>query len=261
MSYVGIENMWFLALLLTVPRVLGVILAMPFLGSKIIPGLVRNALVIVIAAFITPISVNAVAALPLDLLQIVIIMIKEMALGFILGYMLSIPFWVMGSAGFLIDLQRGSMSAQMFSTALSDQSSALGEFLAQLAVVMLFSTGGFLLMIEVIMMSYISWPIHSFYPNFDIALVDVLINQFGSIFLIAALIVAPIIAVMFLVELGVAFLARYIPQLNVFMLLMPIKSGLAMLLLVFYILYIARYLREWFSHPVDILEMLNGVLR
>ena len=260
MSYFGLESMWFLTLLLTVPRVLGIFLALPFLGSKIIPGLVRNALVIIIAAFNTPISVNSIAALPLDLLQIFIIMIKEMALGFILGYMLSIPLWAVGSAGFLIDLQRGSMSAQMFSTALSDQSSALGEFLAQLAVILLFSTGGFLLMIEVIMMSYISWPIHSFYPDFNIDLVGVLIHQFGQIFIIAALIVAPISAVMFLVELGVAFLARYIPQLNVFMLLMPIKSGLAMLLLVFYIIYIARYLREWFSHPVDVLDMLKGVL-
>lgn len=261
MSYSGEINTWFFALLLTMPRILGIFLALPFISAKTMPGIVRNALVLIIAAFTTPMTVDTVSTLPLELSFLVLIMVKEVVIGFIFGYMLSIPFWVMASAGFFIDLQRGSMSAQLFSPMLSDQSSPLGDLFVKLAVVLLFSTGGFLLLIKVIMESYLAWPVHSYFPNFNLDTVHIIINQFGSIFILSALVAAPIVATMYLVEFGVAFVARYVPQLNVFLLVMPIKSGIAMLLLVFYIVYLSRYVREGFLHFDDVFTLLETMLQ
>lgn len=261
MTYAGQLNTWFFALLLTMPRILGIFIALPFISTKTVPGIVRNGLVMLIAAFISPMTVDAVSTVPLELSMFLLIMVKEMAIGFIFGYMLSIPFWVMGAAGFFLDLQRGSMSAQLFSPFLSDQSSSLGDLFVKLAVVLLFSTGGFLLLIEVIMKSYLAWPIESYFPHFNIDSVGIVIEQFGSIFILMALVAAPIVATMYIVEFGVAFVARYVPQLNVFLLVMPIKSGIAMLLLVFYIVYISRYVRESFLHFDDVFTKVETMLQ
>ena len=45
---------------------------------------------------------------------------------------------------------------------------------------------------------------------------------------------APVIVAMFLAELGLALVSRFVPQLQVFFLAMPIKSALALLVLVLY---------------------------
>lgn len=261
MSFVGEEQLWFVAMLLTVPRILGAFLAMPFLGVTILPGLARNALVIMVSAFTVPATLGYIDQIPLEMGTIAVLMVKEMALGFIFGYMVSIPFWAVSSAGFIIDLQRGVLSAQMFSNVLADQSSPLGDLFVKLSVVLLFTTGGFLILLEVLISSYQVWPVHSFMPNFSMNAVDVVLKQFALLFYMAAVIAGPIIATMFIVELGSAIVSRYVPQLNIFLLLMPIKSGIAIFLLVFYIQFIAQYMLDIFLKFGDILGLLDGVLK
>lgn len=261
MSFIGDEQLWFLAMLLTVPRILGAFLAMPFLGVTILPGLARNALVIIISAFAAPATLGYIDQVPMELGTIAVLMLKEMALGFIFGYMVSIPFWAVSSAGFIIDLQRGVLSAQMFSNVLGDQSSPLGDLFVKLSVVLLFTTGGFLLLIEVLVSSYQIWPVHSFMPDFSVDVVGIILKQFALLFYMAALIAGPIVATMFIVELGSALISRYVPQLNIFLLLMPIKSGVAIFLLIFYIQFISKYMRDAFLKFGDILGMLDGILK
>ena len=261
MTYAGEINTWLLALVLALPRVLGFFLGLPFVSGKTIPGMARNALVLIITAFAAPMTIDSASILSFELSFIFLVLVKEVTIGFIFGYMLGIPFWVMGSAGFFLDLQRGSMSSQLFSPALSDQTSSLGDLFVKLTVALLFSTGGFLLLIEVLLKSYLAWPVHSYFPHFNMDSVGIIIDQFGSIFVLAALVAAPVVATMYIVEFGVAFVARYVPQLNVFLLVMPIKSGIAMLLLVFYIVYISRYVREGFFRFDEVFSMLDTMLR
>jgi type III secretion protein T len=56
-------------------------------------------------------------------------------------------------------------------------------------------------------------------------------NAMQLVFVIAA----PILAVMFLAEFALALISRFSPQVQVFVLAMPIKSILAIFVLIFYI--------------------------
>jgi len=261
MSIVGQEQLWFLTLILTIPRILGTFIALPFLGQTVLPGMVRNGLVITIAAFASPINIDQVALVPVDLLSLGMLVIKEFAIGFMIGFMLSIPFWSLSSAGFLIDTQRGSMSGQMFSQFLADQTSDLGNFFVKLAVTLLFTTGGFLIIVKLLLSTYLTWPIASFYPKMEMADAGVFLEQFALIFYTGALLAGPIVATMFIVEVGAALIARYVPQLNIFLLMMPIKSGIALLLLIYYMTYLSRYMRESFMKFSDSFQILEGIFK
>ena len=261
MSLSGEEQLWFLTLILTIPRILGTFLAMPYLGSTVLPGLVRNGVVIIIAAFATPITHNYVAQVPIDSLNIAFIIIKETAIGFMIGYLISIPFWAISTAGFWVDLQSGKMSAQQFSNVLGDTTSPLGNLLAKLAVTLLFTTGGFLIIIELLLKSYQLWPVDTFLPSMDIEDAGVFLSQFSLIFTVGVMIAGPIVATMFIVEIGAAIITRYVPSLNIFILLMPIKAGIAALLLVYYITYISRYLRDSYLNYGDTLSVLDGIFK
>lgn len=60
---------------------------------------------------------------------------------------------------------------------------------------------------------------------------------------LCVLLSAPIVVIMFLAEFALAMVSRFAPQVQVFILAMPIKSAIAMLILLF-------YMPIMFSHAV-----------
>ena len=254
-------KVWMLAWLLTVARILGVFLATPFLGKSILPGLARNGIVIVLAATAVPLVLDQVSNMPYEPITIVGIIIKELILGFLMGYFFSIPFWAASSAGFWIDLQRGVMSAQLFAPGTGDMTSPLGEFISKMYVALLFSTGGFLMMFEVILLSYQAWPVDTFIPHFNMDAMSTVLQQFDLIMYTMVLLAGPIIIIMFIAELGGAIIGKDIPELNVFLLLMPIKSGIALLLLTLYIVFVAKYFKESFLSFGETFKVLDLLVR
>ena len=86
------------------------------------------------------------------------------------------------------------------------------------------------------------------------------IAQFVLIAQMAVLVGGPVIIAMFLSELGLGFVSRFAPQLNVFFLSMPVKSGVATLMLVLFwgvmVVFFGDMLRE--LDVPDLLEKLFG---
>jgi type III secretion protein T len=175
--------------------------------------------------------------------------------------MFSIPFWAVSAAGYFIDMQRGTMSAEQFAAIITDQTSPLGNVLALMSVTLLFASGGFLLLYEVLLLSYQSWPIDHYFPKFHMDSAVVILRQLDLLMYTAALIAGPIVAVMYLIEIGAALVARQVPQLNVFLLTMPIKSGIGMLMLIYYVTFIANFMREKFLHFSDSFQILERILK
>ncbi len=58
---------------------------------------------------------------------------------------------------------------------------------------------------------------------------------------------APVLAVMFLAEFALAIVSRFSPQVQVFVLAMPIKSVLAILVLVFYAPILMPFIERQFA--------------
>lgn len=254
-------KLWMLSWLLSVARLLGVFLASPYLGKANLPGFTRNGVVMILAGVAVPIVMDQVTNMPYDALTILGLVVKEMILGFFMGYFFSIPFWAASSSGFWIDLQRGVMSAQLFSPSTGDMTSPLGQLIARIYVVLLFSTGGFLMMFHVILLSYKAWPVDTFMPHFNMDSVSIVLQQFDLIMYTMVLLAGPIIIIMFIVEIGGAIIGRDIPELNIFLLLMPIKSGIALLLLVLYIAFVGKYFKESFLSFGETFKVLDLMFR
>ena len=73
---------------------------------------------------------------------------------------------------------------------------------------------------------------------------------------IAVLLSAPAIVAMFLAEIGLALISRFVPQLDVFFLAMPIKSALAILVLLVYLPTLFDYGFEYIRAQRDVLTFL-----
>jgi type III secretion protein T len=163
--------------------------------------------------------------------------IKEVVLGLLMGLLAGMMFWTIQCAGFFIDNQRGAGQATETDPLSGEQSSPTGSFLFQSAVYVFFSTGAFLSFLGMVYSSYEMWPVGSVLPMelfSKPAFALFFAGKVGELALDMMLLSGPIVVACLLTDISLGLINRFASQLNVYVLAMPIKSGLASLLLIFY---------------------------
>lgn len=251
---------WLMALVLSVPRMLIAFMVLPMFAQPIFPGMIRNGIVITMSLILLPLTHSQLSEIQLNTFTLLILIIKEGILGLILGYAMAIPFWAMRAAGFIIDLQRGAMSALFFSPALAGMVSPLGAFLGQLATTMLFVSGGFMILLQTLILSYKTWPVHLFMPEFTIGSAKFFLQQFDMMLYLTLMVAGPFMALNFIIDIGTGLIGRYLPQLNAFLIAMPIKSGVTFFVMIFYVGFVANYLSDIFLNFGESLTILDALV-
>ena len=218
------------------PRLLGIFSVLPMFNRQALPGLLRSSVAACIGLFLIPalLEPSDIAGANRAATVALAIIVKEGLLGLAIGFMLSLPIWAMEAMGAIIDNQRGASIAQILSPLTGHDTSSLGDLFSQATVVFLLISGGFLLMLAAIYDSYAIWPVYSWTPRFDPETPRLLLGQLDYLMRLSVLLGAPVLIAMFLSEVGLALVSRFAPQLQVFFLAMPVKSGLAMLVLAAY---------------------------
>lgn len=244
------------------PRVLAAFAMLPLFNSQILPGMLRNSVAAVICLILIPnmlLQLNAHPPISFQLMPF--LLMKEALLGVILGFFMAIPFWGLEAVGFFIDNQRGASIASTFNPLTGNDSSPLGIMFNQSFMVYFLVSGGFGLMLTVLYQSYQIWsPLEfslSFYPD----TAKNLLAQLDRLMTLGIVLSAPVILVMFLAELGLALISRFAPQLQVFFLAMPIKSGVAVFMLAVYVGTLFRYTGEEIQQYRGVINQIREVIR
>ena len=225
-GYDSIGNVM-LALGLTVPRVTGAFLMLPLLTAQTVPAMVRNSFLVSLAIVALPI---AMAGAPVDYMNNplwVAIILKELFLGISLGFCFGIVFWAIGAAGAVMDSQVGMGMASIFDPIQGHQISPHGQFLSQLAAWLFMASGAFLIFLDLLLTSYVVWPVLSYTPVLDGGGVHVFVGHFDYLMTTLLVMAAPAMVLLLVVDLTFGLVNRYAPQLNVFALTLPIKAWIA----------------------------------
>lgn len=231
-------------------------------GEKAVPGGVRNAVAMTMVLLIFPIAAaDTPEGFTLGPLLILLVF-KEVFLGVMIGYLLGMLFWIASSVGFLIDNQRGSSIAGSIDPLSGDETSPLGSLFFQTITMLFLSSGAFVAFIGFLMQSYVSWPVYTFIPDFSsTALTDLFIAQIGIIARMVIVLSGPLLIVCFLTDLGLGLINRFAPQLNVFFLSMPIKSGLVIFILIVYATVLLGIFQDQIDNMESMFTYLQGILR
>jgi len=157
---------------------------------------------------------------------------REAIVGTILGLLLALPFLVFHAIGSLVDTQRGAGVGAMLDPFTGVEATELANLMQMASVVVFLLGGGMLPLLEVLQQSYALVPMGS----------DVLpdlgaIHGFVGIVLVAALrMAAPVLLLLFLVDVLLGVLSRFAQQLNAFSVALAVKSLLAFLALLLYLM-------------------------
>lgn len=251
----------FLTFTLCLPRLLAAFTVIPFMSRQTLPGLVRTGVAMSLALVVYPIVEPQVPRDGLATWLVLGLILKETFIGLLIGFTVAALFWAVEAAGFFIDNQRGAAIAGSIDPLLGTDSSPLGIMLLQAYVVYFFVSGGFLVFLGGLYDSYRVWSVTSFVPQLPPEAAEFFLGELDRITYLMVLLAAPVIIAMFLSELGLALISRFAPSLNVFFLAMPIKSGVAIFVLILYVGYLFDYLDESLSGLPEIFAELRRVVR
>ena len=203
-----------------------------------IRGMPRHTLVMVMALMPAPGIHAALAGLDYSALMLAALVLKEVALGILLGVLLAMPFWMFESVGALLDNQRGALAGGQLNPSLGPDATPIGHLFKQLAIFLLITSLGLGTLTQVIWDSYLIWPPTLWFPLPAANGIGVFVDLLGDTFTHMLLYAAPFIAVLLLLEFGIALLGVYSQQLQVSTLAPPVKSlaGIGILLLYFALL-------------------------
>lgn len=248
-------------LALAMPRIVGAMTALSFLGPGVLGGAItRNGVAAALSILVYPIVSRQIVEAQLSALAFTGAAAKEFLLGMLIGSVAMVVFWCVQAVGSFVDNQRGATMASSMDPLIGEQSSPFALFMTQSLVAVFFCTGLFNAFIGGIYRSYTLWPATSFWPVLDTTVVGFLVAQFALVAQMAVLVGGPVVIAMFLAELGLGFVSRFAPQLNVFFLAMPVKSGVATLMLVFFwgviVVFFGDMLRA--LNVTDVLDGLFG---
>ncbi|MGF1548151.1 MAG: type III secretion system export apparatus subunit SctT [Thiotrichales bacterium] len=251
---------WIIALSLALPRILVVFIILPFLDRQFIPIMIKNAIAVAVSLAVVPLVYHQIDDLGFSLQVYIVLMLKEALIGTLIGYSMATVFWAIASMGFFIDTQRGALSAQLFTPIIGGTTSPLGALLVHIAAVLFFIGGGFLMLLQVLYLSYLTWPVDGFIPAFDMRGALFIVDAFSSIMTLMFLLAAPVVIIMIVVEFGVGMIGRFVPSINVFLLAMPVKSLLVFLFLWLSMGYLIRFLDARMLDVVGRVRLLERVL-
>ncbi|MCP8939528.1 type III secretion system export apparatus subunit SctT [Alsobacter sp. SYSU M60028] len=230
-----------MAFLITLPRLYGFLAGSQVFAPTAVPRLARTAVVFVLAIPAAPVHFEAAAALKGHPFLLAAHFGKDYAIGLLLGYLIGWIVWTVGGAGALIDNQRGAAIASSIDPLLGQESSPLGLLFSQAFVTYIMATGAFLGMLGVAYGSFRLWPAGRAMPILGPETPALVLQIFDAGMAMILLLAGPIVAAMFIAEFALALVSRFAPQIQVFVVAMPIKSGIAALMLVFYCSYLLPF--------------------
>lgn len=183
---------------------------------------------------------------------------SEILVGYALGFVVYLAFAAIQLAGQLIDMQMGFGIVNVIDPQSGTQVPLVGNFQYLIALLVFLSIDGHHMIIRALYNSYKLIPVLG--ARFDGQFVQFIVGLAGSMFVVAVQIAAPIVAAIFLSDIALGFLARTVPQMNVFIVGLPLKifGGLFMLLAVMsvFIWFVQILLGRFF----DYLDLLIKVL-
>ena len=237
MPYVEFHR-WILAAVLAMARIGGAFSICPALTDSMIPGIARRAAILAFSCIAIPLVKDGMPPGEPNVWMFSLIAFKEALIGFLIGFFAAVPFWVAENIGNFIDNQRGATMGEVYSPLNGSQVSTTGIFFTQIVSTIFFVGGAVLVFLAAIYGSYGVVPMFGDWPGLRGDSAAFALDTLDGMMRTTVVISAPVIILMFLATIGLGFVNRTAPQLNVFFLSMPIKSALGVAMLVVYLQYI-----------------------
>lgn len=177
---------------------------------------------------------------PDHILELLLLSIKELLIGALMGFAVQLVFYLCHFAGQFISMEIGLMQSNLFNPLTKASDTVLSTGMTMLVVVLIFSLDIHHMIIYAFIRSFEILPVGSAIGSTLIN--DRLVWGVGKIFILGVQMAAPLIAVNYIVTLSFAILGRAVPNMNVLILSFGVRIGVGFIVLVMVFVVIMQIL-------------------
>lgn len=202
--------------LLFFARTLAMLSFNPLLGGATVPGPIKAGLALTISLVCAPLALHTTLPASAAGLGLAALLVKEVVIGGMIGFLASLFFQAYALAGRLLDTQRGANMAETLVFQMREEASFLGQFLFQLSVAALLLAGGHRVFLRAYCESFRVFPVeYLLRPGDPLQSVDLIARLGSDLFRTALEVAGPGLVLLGLIDLGGAIVGRAAPRMNV----------------------------------------------
>ena len=162
-----------------------------------------------------------------------ILVFKEVFVGILIGFCGSLIFVGIQIGGQLISMEMGLTIADTVDPVTRQSTPVIGQIYLYTASVIFIAINGHHLLFSTVYDSYHSIPIGL---NFDFSseIFQKILFFTSQLFSIAFRLIIPLFGVLFVIDVALAFTSKMMPQMNIFMVSIPLKIYIGLSLMIFF---------------------------
>ena len=245
--------------ILVFTRISGMLSSAPLFATYPIPMQIKALLCATIAFIMYPIVLNTTELqIPQNMIALSVFLIKEFFIGFLIGFIARFIFDAVQIAGQTLGIQMGITMAQVLDPSTGSQAPIVGQIYVYITTIVFICLNAHHWLFIAIYKSFTTIT-----PGWEFIFTPTLVKQvallFSHMFVISFQIILPIFCVLFISEVLMGFMSKMMPQMNIFMVALPIKVGMGFGLMLLFvaptITYLAYTIEKYMS---GILKLIMG---
>ncbi len=248
----------FLIFLLVLVRMTGLFFLAPVFAHASIPAQVKAWFAFAAALVVYPMMSRALVSMPANVGEFALLILRELLVGLVVGYVALLVFAAAQYAGELIDTQIGFGMANLIDPSYGAQVTVIGQLHFLVATMVYLAVNGHHFLVGALVRSYDMVPIGQ--AGLGPELFSLIVMKFGELFGIAMRMALPGVACLLIAEMGLGILARAVPQMNVLMVGFPLKIGVGLAILVLAVPGFVSYVQVALGRLQEAIAMVLGAM-
>lgn len=244
------------AFMMTFVRVGTILMIMPGLGDSFISERIRLHMALAMSFVLFPFVMIYMPPVVPDFPTMIVLAVQELIIGLMIGTVARIFMTALDTAGMVISAQSGLANAQVFNPSMATQGSLVGALLSVTGVLVIFASGLHHVLIIGIVESYKAFPFGKMPDTGSIA--ELISYAVTNSFQIGIKLAMPFIVMTMLIYVGMGVLSRLMPQVQVFMLALPLQILLSVIMLILVYGAIFTYWVAQYKDAMDYLFTAGG---
>lgn len=154
--------------------------------------------------------------------QFFMCVVRELFIGFILGFVCALFIYMIFFAGDIMDAQAGLSMAKVMDPASHIQTSVFGTYMGYMFYLYFFLSNSHLTLIRIFADSFDVIPLCSGYVNAELGWG--IIEMFSGIVMIVIKLAMPVVAAEFILEMSIGILMKAVPQIHIMVVNVQLKA-------------------------------------
>jgi flagellar biosynthetic protein FliR len=237
-------------------RIGAMLMAMPVLGTRMMPTRIKVITTFVISVFVLPLlpAVPEVEALSLPGL---FISVQQILIGFAMGFTLQLIFGALMIAGEAIAMSMGLGFASMVDPNNGVSVPVISQLLVIMGTLLFLALGGHLMLIQLVVNSFQSLPISP--TGVERESFWAIANWGSQMFMGAIWIAIPALISMLVVTISLGVMTRAAPQLNIFSVGFPITMFLGFIILMLILPGVLPRFHQMMLEAMQLSQRIGGL--